>query len=400
MKRILIFSLAYYPKFVGGAEVAIKEITDRLDPAAFEFHMVTLRFDSSFPQVEKVGRVLVHRVGYGKKGAETGESYGPLYTLTKIAFIPLAALKALSLHRRHRYDGAWAMMTYMLFPVVLMRLAFVRVPYALTVQEGDPFARVFKRLRIMPFLPLLRYGFRHAAAVSAISTFLGTWAKQFGFEGAVAHVPNGVDLALFSGASAEARGAIRKELGLSDADTALVTVSRLVQKNGVDLIIAALPLLPSTAHLVILGAGPDESALRALAKKLQVERRVHMLGQKPYRELPRYLKAADLFVRPSRSEGMGNAFIEAMAARLPVIGTREGGIADFLFDERKNPGREPTGWVVDRDNPAQIAEAVKDIASSPAKRERIIAHAFDVSRSYDWEFIASKMCDEVFAKLH
>ena len=54
-KRVLIFSLAYFPKHVGGAEVAIKEITDRISPQDIEFHMITLRFDSTLPKVEKIG---------------------------------------------------------------------------------------------------------------------------------------------------------------------------------------------------------------------------------------------------------------------------------------------------------------------------------------------------------
>ena len=67
MKKVLIFSLAYYPKHVGGAEVAIKEITDRIDERDIEFHMVTLRFDSTLQKVEKVGNVLVHRIGFTTK---------------------------------------------------------------------------------------------------------------------------------------------------------------------------------------------------------------------------------------------------------------------------------------------------------------------------------------------
>ena len=55
MKRVLIFSLTYHP-FIGGAEVALKEITDRLDPSEFEFDMITLRFDSNLPRVEKMGK--------------------------------------------------------------------------------------------------------------------------------------------------------------------------------------------------------------------------------------------------------------------------------------------------------------------------------------------------------
>src|SRR3989344_3082931 len=170
MKRILIFSLAYYPKFVGGAEVALKEITDRIDPAAYEFHMVTLRFDPDFPAVERVGNVLVHRVGWGRRGTGPSASYGFFFSCMKALYVPLAVFKTLSLHRTYRYDGAWAMMTYMLFPLVLLRMSGVRLPYVLTLQEGDPFERVFRRPHIMLFLPLLLFGFRGAAAVSAIST--------------------------------------------------------------------------------------------------------------------------------------------------------------------------------------------------------------------------------------
>ena len=63
-KKILIFSLAYYPNHVGGAEVAIKEITDRIDQDEYEFHLLSLRYDSLLPKQEKVGNVHVHRIGF------------------------------------------------------------------------------------------------------------------------------------------------------------------------------------------------------------------------------------------------------------------------------------------------------------------------------------------------
>ncbi len=72
MKRILIFSLAYYPH-VGGAEVALKEITDRISD--IEFHMITLNFGGE-PREEKIGNIFVHRVG-------NSASY-----LSKILFAP------------------------------------------------------------------------------------------------------------------------------------------------------------------------------------------------------------------------------------------------------------------------------------------------------------------------
>ena len=138
-KRILIFSLAYYPHYVSGAEAAIKEITDRISEDEYEFHLVTHLFEKNVPRVEKIGRVTVYRVGFG--GGR----------LSKILFVPLAAFKARELHKKLHLTGIWAMMTYMLMPVTLARLIGVRIPYVLTLQDGDPYEKVFERTFINRF---------------------------------------------------------------------------------------------------------------------------------------------------------------------------------------------------------------------------------------------------------
>jgi phosphatidylinositol alpha-1,6-mannosyltransferase len=89
---------------------------------------------------------------------------------------------------------------------------------------------------------------------------------------------------------------------------------------------------------------------------------------------------------------MGNSFIEAMAAGLPVIATQEGGIADFLFDAKRNPDKETTGWAVDVDSPEQIAEVVQDILAHPEQVARVRANALAlVKEKYDWNLIATQM---------
>lgn len=372
-KKVLIFSLAYYP-YVGGAEVAIKEITDRLPD--IEFHLVTLRFEHASLAEERIGNVVVHRVG-------SGASY-----LSKILFIPRAARAALALHRREHVDALWAMMGYMTFPVTLMRFLGVRVPYVLTLQEGDPFEHVFGRWYIKLLSPLLTAGFRRASVVQAISTFLGNWAKQMGYRGPLEVIPNGVNTKHFDGPL------------ISHKNMVLITTSRLVNKNAVDDVIRALPLLPEHVRFLVLGEGPDEKSLKLLVKNLKLESRVQFLGQIEHEELPKHLKSADIFVRPSRSEGMGNSFIEAMAAGLPVIATQEGGIADFLFDAKRDPGVPTTGWAVDRDSPEQIAEAVKDIMTRPEKVRAVTAAARAmVLKKYDWNTIAKDMREKVFARI-
>ncbi len=381
MKRILIFSLAYYPH-VGGAEVAIKEITDRI--ADIEFHMITMRFSPSEPREERIGNILVHRVG------------GRVSYLSKILFIPRAVRMALKLDAR-RFDALWAMMSYMTLPIVLLRGLGVRVPYILTLQEGDPFEHVFERWHIRLFSPLLHSGFRHASVIQAISTYLGGWAREQGFTGPLEIIPNGVDIQRFFTPSGDASSSIRKRLKIHEDETVLITTSRLVPKNAIDDVIQALPLLPASVHFLILGVGFEEGKLKRLAKECAVAQRVQFLGHLSHEEMPAYLAISNIFVRPSRSEGMGNAFVEAMAAGVPVIGTQEGGIVDFLFDAKRNSGKEPTGFAVDKNSPAQIAETVEEIVRNPEATKKVIEHARRlVLEKYDWNIIAHNMRRAVF----
>ena len=375
MKRILIFSLAYYPH-VGGAEVALKEITDRI--SGVEFHILTLNFGGEAKE-EKIGNVIVHRLG-------TGSSY-----LSKILFILRAARAARAMHSSLHFDAFWAMMSYMLFPIVLLRFGGIRVPYVLTLQEGDPWEYMFSRWYILPFRPLLAFGFRHATAIAALSTYLAEWAKRMGYQGKIEIVPNAADLTQFIASTHPAL----QTAGVVN----LITSSRLVQKNALDDVIRALVLLPENVHFIVYGSGPEESALRDLAEELRVTDRVLFKGYVPHRELAKAFATTHIFIRPSRTEGFGAAFVEAMAAGLPVIATQEGGIADFLFDEKRNPGKPATGWAVDVDSPEQIAAAVKDIMTNPEKVARVRANALALVREkYDWNLIGKQM-QALFATL-
>lgn len=377
MKKILIYSLAYFPH-VGGAEIALSEITKRIPGVAF--HMVTMRFSKEEKVIEKIGNITVHRIG-------NGGSY-----ISKILFVPRAASYARRLHQKEHFDTAWGMMSYMVLPLALLRLRGVSVPYIITLQDGDPFGRVFSRPHILPFLPLLRYGFRHATKVSVLSAYLAEWARRMGYAGEPVIIPNGAAVQVFA-------GAMPREVGKKEGEFWLITSSRLVHKNAVDDVIRALVQLPPYVHFLVLGVGNQEDSLRALARELKVEQRVHFKGYVPHAELPGYLHACDAFVRPSRSEGFGSSFVEAMAAGLPVIATQEGGIADFLFDARRNPEHPSTGFAVDHDVPEQIANAVKEIMTDPKKVQMIRENAFTLVREkYDWDGIA-RQAEALFATI-
>lgn len=398
MKKILIFSLAYYPKHIGGAEAAIKEITGRCPD--IEFHMVTNRFDSTLPKVERIGNVLVHRIGITRPNPRVEDlRKWPLH-INKPLFQFLAAWKAIRLHRSYQYDAVWAMMPHSTgVPTAIFNMLFPRIPFALTIQEGDPPEYIEKKMR--PLWPLFARAFTHASVISVISTFLGKWARRRGFTGDVELVPNAADIAHFSH---DYPGSIvdemKKVLGKKMGDVFLITTSRLVHKNGLDDVVRALPLLPAHVHFIILGTGPDERMLRTLAAELGVFERIRFVGFVDHKEMPKYLAASDIFIRPSRSEGMGSSFIEAMAAGLPVIATQEGGLTDIIFDEKRNPDVPTTGWAVDKDSPAQIADAVKAIMEAPEKVRTVTTAAKGMAaEKYDWDIVAKAMREKVFNRV-
>jgi len=89
-----------------------------------------------------------------------------------------------------------------------------------------------------------------------------------------------------------------------------------------------------------------------------------------------------------------------MATGLPVIATQEGGIADFLFDERRNPNQPITGFAVDKDSPQQIVEQVQNIMGHPEKVRTVVATAKQMAvEKYDWNLIAKSMRESVFSRV-
>ncbi|MBU1557862.1 glycosyltransferase [Patescibacteria group bacterium] len=395
-KKILIFSTTYHP-FVGGAEVAVKEITDRLGED-FEFDMITLRFDKNLPSYEKIGNVGVYRVGFVSNSPNMSDLVKFPLKLNKFLYPFLSWWKAGDLYAEKKYDAVWAMMaSFSGFGAVFFKLGHLEVPYLLTLQEGDPIPEIKKKVKLV--YPLFKKIFTKADRIQVISNYLGRWAKDMGGKN-IEVIPNAVSVEQFSQLyPAEDLNELKKIWG-SEGDEFIITTSRLVKKNAIDDIIKALKYLPENIKFIVLGDGPDWEDLEKLSEEMELRKRVKFLGSIEQKEIPKYLKASDIFIRPSLSEGFGNSFIEAMASEIPVIATQEGGIADFIFDEKRNLDKETTGWAIDVRNPEQIAEAVKDILANPEKTAKVVARAKKmVTEKYDWEIIAKDMKEKVFNNL-
>ena len=162
--------------------------------------------------------------------------------------------------------------------------------------------------------------------------------------------------------------------------TTIVTVANLRKEKAHEVLIAAAArLTPRHPDLrfVIVGDGPRASELRALAVQLGVDRHVWFLGH--CEEVPTLLAEADVFVLPSRSEAFPNGAIEAMAAGLPVVASRVGGLLDLVDEGR-------TGLLVPPDDPGALASAIESLVLSPARAAAIGAAAREeVARRYSFD---------------
>jgi len=381
-KRILIFSTAYFPH-VGGAEVAVKEITDRLPKGDYVFDMITLRLSGEDSKSAKIGNINIWRIG-------TGIHF--LLPLEKLFFPKFAFIKGLVLHRKNHYDKIWSIMaSYSGFAALFFKITHPKIPFILTLQEGDSFLHIKNRVGLL--WPVFKMIFKKADTVQAISNYLANWAKDMGSKGKIEVVPNGVDVKKFTNYESRIMNyeGLRNKLGYEKEDVILITTSRLVPKNGIGDIIEALTYLPDTVKFLILGTGPIERELKFKVLKLGLENRVSFLGFVSHEEMPRYLHSAEIFVRPSLSEGFGNSFIEAMAAGIPVIAAPVGGIVDFLKDGE-------TGLFCEPKNPKSIAQKVEKLIRDKESRDFIIQNASRmVAEKYDWKIIAEQMNSKVFA---
>ncbi|RJR31924.1 glycosyltransferase family 1 protein [Candidatus Parcubacteria bacterium] len=371
MKKVLIFSLTYFP-FVGGAEIAIDQITERL--SSFDFTLITARLEKKLPQQEKIGRVTVYRVGWGN-------------ILDKYLFPFLAYKKAIKLEK---FDMSWAMMAnYAGLAALFYKFRNRQIPYLLTLQSGD--SELFMWIRTWFWYPLYKKIYTKADQIQAISQYLKNRAGKYGYTGKVDVIPNGVDLAVFTRRfNDETRERLKTDLGIKPDEKVIITTSRLVAKNAVSDLIRSVRNLP--VRLIILGKGKLENRLRALSQEIGNHNKVIFLGEKKYAEIPGYLAIADIFCRPSLSEGLGNSFLEAMAAKVPVVATPVGGILDFLTDRK-------TGLFCEVRNPASISEKINEILNNDGLRRQLTDNAYKmVLENYNWDNIAGRM-EKIFTEI-
>lgn len=247
-------------------------------------------------------------------------------------------------------------------------------------------------------LPGARQALRRIGATTDVVTFVSKYtrsrfASAFGRKAALEYLPSGVDTDQFK-PDFHARKEIRTRYGLGDRPT-VVCVSRLWPRKGQDMLIRALPTIRQRvpdAALLLVGGGPYDDHLHALAEQLDMSSHVVFAGRVPQDELPAHYVAGDAFAMPCRThgrgldvEGLGIVYLEASASGLPVVAGNSGGAPETVLDGA-------TGNVVDGRNLPAIAKSVGDLLANPTMATEMgEAGRRWVSRHWQWEDIATRL---------
>ncbi|NYZ17918.1 glycosyltransferase [Azospirillum sp. RWY-5-1] len=405
MPRLLLVNYEY-PPLGGGAANATANMARELAMQGVEVTVLTAAFGALPRRETTPAGVRIHRIPSLRRRADRSS------VVEMLAFLALSLPAAALLARRWRPDATIAFFGVPGGPAGWLLKALSGVPYVVSLRGGDVPGFQYDGIALFHRLagPVIGFLWRRAAAVVANSDGLAELARRFAPDVPVTVVPNGVDAALFrplsppspprgegwgegetpaTGFPAPRAGAEPPHPALSPegrgftAPLRLLVVGRLVRQKGVDLILEAMARTPVPLDLTVVGDGGARPALEAQAAALGLQTRVRFAGWLERTALPDAYRAADLFVFPSRDEGMPNVVLEAMATGLPVAATDIAGNRDLVVDGE-------TGFLLPVDDVAALTAALERLAANPDLRRRMgAAGRRRVVERFSWAAVAT-----------
>jgi glycosyltransferase involved in cell wall biosynthesis len=365
--RILIIN-SEYPPIGGGAGNASAHIAACMAAAGHEVTVVTSKY-RGLPWKEVRDGIRILRAPARRKRLDRSLAY------EQVSFIFGGFLRSLGVALRRRPDVTLAFFGMPSGAIALPLKILLGVPYVVSLRGGDvpgfrpyDFA-LYHRLSA----PFLRRIWRRAGAVVANSRGLRVMAQRFERRVPIETIPNGVDPLAFAPPERDWE------------QVRMLFVGRVVYQKGLDLLLHALGRLVGDAWtLTIAGDGPQRAPLELLAAHLGIADRIRFAGWLDGDGLVDAYHGANLFVYPSRHEGMPNAVLEAMASALPVIATRIAGNEELV-------GEGETGLLIEPENQQALEKALSDLMADGERRRRLgEAARVRVSERYPWGRITDR----------
>lgn len=366
MKVILINS--EYPPVGGGAGNASQYIAQQLAKMGHQVAVVTSRC-GDLHQQEEFDNLTIYRIPAFRRRQDRSNAF------EQAVFIISASLWTSSLIRRFKPDATLAFFGVPSGAVSLFIKLILKIPYIVSLRGGDvPGFRPYDFGRYHKLIaPLLRAIWRHASAIVANSNGLRDLALTFDARFAIPVIPNGVDLDLYK--TDERDWAVPR----------ILSVGRMVHQKGFDIAMRALAGLQELEwewHLA--GDGPQLDALKSLAKELGIAERVTFHGWQSRAQLIGQYQRSNLFLFPSRHEGMPNAVLEAMASGLPVIASRIAGNEELVLNDK-------TGLLVETEKVDELRHALHKLLGNASLRQEMgRAARLRVEEHYSWENTAKQ----------
>lgn len=211
-----------------------------------------------------------------------------------------------------------------------------------------------------------------------------TLKESYGVENHVSVIPTGLDLKLYRHADGEP---VRQENGWGD-DVVMISVGRLApEKNWETLIKAVARVVPTHPglRLVLIGDGQEREALENLVVELDISRRVEFLGKIPFKEIPNYLKAANIFGFASVTETQGLVTMEAMACGLPVVAVDASGTCDVIT--------HGVDGLLTKNSSEALAEAIERMLTEDGIMPRFREAALQKAGSFDIHLQARRLVE-------
>jgi glycosyltransferase involved in cell wall biosynthesis len=244
-------------------------------------------------------------------------------------------------------------------------------------------------LKLLRKFPLgsfqLRYLLRKMDCLVAVSKMSGKDFVEYGYpESKIMFIPNGVEIAL-------------ENASQSNPSTNVVTMTRFSEEKGVDILFEAWSKIVQkerNLRLIVIGDGPLKSKLQKMSQSLRISESVEFAGL--IGDVARYLSYADIFVLPSRTEGMSNALLEAMSYGSPCIATKVGGNSELLGEEDKEiPLGEyiiaRNGILVNPNDVKGLSEAILYFIQNQHQREEMGRRSREfVKKNYSIDSVADR----------
>ncbi len=353
----------------GGAERALARIVTGLDRSLWEPRVISLSDCGPMAEPLEAAGVPVTAIGAGRVRSPAG-----LWRAT------------VGLTRCLKEQQPAVLQTFLFHANIAGRLAARRAGVPAVV-SGIRVAEKRGRWRLNVDRWTERFVDRHVCVSQSVPDFS---IRESGLsESKVVVIPNGVDVDRF----ASAQPADLSAFGVPSGARTILSVGRLdEQKNPLGLLesFAAIADGHPDAHLLYVGHGPEEAALRAAIAESKLESRVHLAGWQA--DIPGIMRACDLFVLASKWEGMPNVLLGAGAAGIPVVSTLVEGAEEIITSGE-------SGVLVGISRAAELAAAISGSMADPAAaKDRADRLQGKVSERFTWNSVVAAY-SEVYESL-